>query len=108
MTDVKLKKLEHRVTVILARALMVQEIEASRQSKLASMQRFITKKNAYLREHPKARVGASLKEINSKLKKLRINTWTSTFARPTERECMYSLSCWPTCWLMNYVDCGKT
>lgn len=52
-----------------------EEIESNRQSKLASVQRTITQKNLYLQTHKKAKVTTAIKEINSKIKKLKIHAW---------------------------------
>jgi transposase len=49
-----------------------EEIAAGRQSKLASLQKLVDAKNAYLAEHPRAGVTAAQREIETKHKKLRL------------------------------------
>ena len=51
------------------------EIEASRDEKLSSMKRWITKANTYLAEHGKAIVEAARKKLQARISRLKINTW---------------------------------
>ncbi|MDN3514919.1 MAG: IS1634 family transposase, partial [Candidatus Brocadia sp.] len=47
----------------------------TRISKLRSMERYIGKKNGYLREHPRALVLKALEAAKERLKKLKLETW---------------------------------
>ncbi len=51
------------------------EIQSSRQDKLKSLNKNITKKNSYLAEHPGAGVEIALRDINEYASKLRISGW---------------------------------
>lgn len=46
------------------------EIEATRSSKEASIEKLVQKKNEYLAEHPKAKIETAVREINGKIEKL--------------------------------------
>jgi transposase len=47
-----------------------EEIAAGRKSKLASLQKLVTAKNAYLASHPRASIAAAQREIEAKRQKL--------------------------------------
>jgi len=49
-----------------------EDIFRNRQDKLLSIERAVKKKNDYLREHPRAKVLVSLKEIEEKIKQLKL------------------------------------
>lgn len=49
-----------------------EEIATGRKSKLASLQKLVDAKNAYLASHPRATVAAAQREIETKQKKLRL------------------------------------
>jgi transposase len=49
-----------------------EEIAAGRKSKLASLQKLVDAKNAYLASHPRASVATAQREIEGKQKKLRL------------------------------------
>ena len=49
-----------------------EEIATGRKSKLASLQKLVDAKNAYLASHPRATVAAAQREIEAKQKKLRL------------------------------------
>ncbi|BBO17719.1 transposase [Candidatus Brocadia pituitae] len=51
------------------------EVANTRISKLQSMERYIGKKNGYLREHPRASVAKALDAAKEKLRKLKLETW---------------------------------
>lgn len=61
-----------------------KEISDNRESKTASIRGLVDKKNNYLATHPKATVPAALKEINKKIKKLKLNSVIS--CEETERK----------------------
>jgi hypothetical protein len=52
-----------------------QEIQRSRQDKLKSLNKSITKKNSYLAEHPRASIDIALRDINEYASKLKISGW---------------------------------
>jgi transposase len=53
----------------------VKEIWAARQGKLESVQRFCCKKNTYLTEHPRAHVKVATRNIEEKIRKLKLGNW---------------------------------
>lgn len=52
-----------------------EEIENVRQSKLDSLNRLVANRNAYLTDHPQAKVSTAEKEIMSKARRLKIDSW---------------------------------
>jgi transposase len=52
-----------------------QEIAASRSSKLQSLQDFVSQKNEYLQNHPRAQLVTALNRINDRAKRLKIDSW---------------------------------
>lgn len=56
------------------------EIAEGRKSKEKYLQQAIDKKNLYLKEHKKASVEIALREINTKIEKLRIGNWVKLIA----------------------------
>ena len=58
----------------------VEDLRRSRQDKHASVLRFLGKKNGYLAEHPRARTDIALKEIASKITKLKMDGWLKVLA----------------------------
>ncbi len=77
--DTVVCEVEHEgVRYILRRnPLRAEELAAVREDKLASLKRFVRKQNAYLAEHPRARVSMALKSIQDKIAKLQIEAWLS-------------------------------
>lgn len=57
-----------------------EEIANTRQSKKASIQKLLEKKNKYLKEHPRAKVEVAIKEIRERIGKLKIEKWLSVEA----------------------------
>lgn len=53
------------------------EINANRQSKLADLKALIEQKNQYLKEHSKAKESIALRDITTKIKKLKLDGWLS-------------------------------
>jgi len=53
----------------------VEEIKASRMSKLSSVERLVKKKNLYLGEHAGAKVETAIKDVSKKIKHLKIDKW---------------------------------
>ena len=53
----------------------VQDIMATRRSKLASVGRLVEEQNKYLSEHPRAKAQTALKKITARLERLRLNVW---------------------------------
>lgn len=60
-----------------------EEIATGRKSKLASLQKLVEAKNAYLASHPRATVAAAQREIEAKQKKLRLPDVTLTLTERT-------------------------
>jgi transposase len=60
-----------------------EEMAAGRKSKLASLQKLVDAKNAYLASHPRASVAAAQQEIEAKQKKLRLPDVKLTVAERT-------------------------
>jgi len=53
----------------------VEEIKASRISKLNSVERLVKKKNLYLGEHAGAKVETAIKDVSKKINHLKIDKW---------------------------------
>jgi hypothetical protein len=58
----------------------VDDLKRSRQDKHSSVLRLLGKKNGYLAEHPRAKVDIALKEITSKIVKLKMAGWLKVIA----------------------------
>jgi transposase len=58
----------------------VEEMEKSRLSKQRSLEEFVSGKNDYLSEHPRAKVSTALEKVKSKIKLLRQEKWLSVKA----------------------------
>ena len=58
----------------------VREIAEVRRSKTEAVQRFMNKKNEYLREHSRAHVEVQLKEVRKKIEKLKVSDWLNVTA----------------------------
>lgn len=56
------------------------EVQASRQDKLRSLRREISKQNEYLASHERARVDVALRKANERCVKLRIDKWAAVSA----------------------------
>ena len=59
----------------------MSEIRKSRQSKLAAARQFCAKKNLYLKEHARATVKVSKRNVREKLSKLKIDKWAKVCHR---------------------------
>lgn len=72
-------EVEHEgVRYILRRnPLRAEELAAKRADKLASLERFVSKQNAYLAQHPRARVSTAEKWTRQRIAKLQIEAWLS-------------------------------
>ena len=57
--------------------LRAAEVAAGRQSKFASLEALVKKKNDYLGGHPRATVAAAARRVEAKLTKLRLSSWVS-------------------------------
>lgn len=67
---------DNKVRYVLRRnPLRAEEIEDTRKSKLARVQKLVDKKNQYLKEHPKAKVATAEKAIENKINSLKIQKW---------------------------------
>jgi hypothetical protein len=55
--------------------LRAAEMGASRQDKLHAVQRYIERQNAYLQEHPKAKVSVAVGKVVAQCRKLRLDAW---------------------------------
>jgi transposase len=60
------------------------EIAANREDKLSSVNRFLSQKNSYLAEHPRARVKVAQREIDTRIKKLDIENWVKTVSQDSK------------------------
>jgi transposase len=56
-------------------AFRVEQINESRISKCMSVEKLLKKKNIYLREHARAKLGTAIKDVNKKIVQLKINKW---------------------------------
>lgn len=56
------------------------ECQKTRESKWAALDRLTEKKNAYLREHPRARVDVAVREIKARAQSLKIHRWVEVSA----------------------------
>jgi len=52
-----------------------EEIKKTREGKLESIRKFITKQNLYLQEHPKAKISIAQKKVEAKIKLYAISKW---------------------------------
>jgi len=52
-----------------------EELEQSRKSKLQSLQKFVTTKNEYLRQHKQAKAEIALRDVTNKARRLKIADW---------------------------------
>jgi transposase len=59
----------------------VGEMDKSRLSKRRALEEFVSEKNIYLSEHPKAKVSTALGKVKSKIKLLRLEKWLSVKAQ---------------------------
>lgn len=58
-----------------------QEIQQTRQSKQAALARLVDERNAYLEQHPRARVETARRVVQARAAKLKIHDWLSCQAR---------------------------
>lgn len=56
-------------------SIRADEIANTRLSKRRYIEKFLEKKNAYLRDHPRAKVSTAIKEVGKKVETLKIDTW---------------------------------
>jgi transposase len=54
-----------------------EELAAVRRSKRARLEKYLAEKNAYLAEHPRARVETALKQAHAKAERLKIQAWAT-------------------------------
>jgi len=59
----------------------VEEMEKSRLSKRHALEGFVSEKNDYLSEHPRAKVSTAVEKVRSKIKLLRQEKWLSVKAQ---------------------------
>nr|VFJ56015.1 MAG: Transposase [Candidatus Kentron sp. FM] len=64
------------------------EIKQGREEKFQSLFEFVSSKNDYLKNHPRAKVSTARKEITNRINKLKINEWVVV----TEQERTFNLS----------------
>ena len=57
------------------------EITKSRSSKQQSVEKLVKVQNAYLHDHPKAKVSTALKKINAKINRLNLKIWLAVNAQ---------------------------
>jgi hypothetical protein len=55
--------------------LRAEQVRANREDKLASLQGQLDQHNAYLRDHPRARVDTALRRVRARAERLRIGNW---------------------------------
>jgi transposase len=73
---------DHDTRYILRRnPLRVEEINDSRRSKRNSVEKFLKKKNIYLREHARAKLEVAIKDANQKIYKLKIDKWLKVISQ---------------------------
>ena len=60
--------------------LRAQEVQASRQSKVRSVERAMNKQNEYLAEHSRAQVDVALRKVRAQSKKLKLSSWLEVSA----------------------------
>jgi len=73
---------EARIRYILRRnPVRVEEMEKSRLSKRHALEEFVSDKNDYLSEHPRAKVSTAVEKVRSKIKLLRQEKWLSVKAQ---------------------------
>lgn len=77
--DSKVSEVEHKgVRYVLRRnPIRAQDIETTRKEKRSSVQKLVDKKNVYLAEHKKAQSQTALREVEAKIKKLKVGAWLS-------------------------------
>jgi transposase len=69
---------EENIRYILRRnPVRAKEITLSRQGKLSTVKTLVENKNLYLQQHPKAQVDISARDITTKIKQLKLDTWLS-------------------------------
>jgi transposase len=75
-------EVEHKgIRYILRRnPVRVGEINKSRISKRHRVEKFLEKKNIYLREHQRAKVATAIKDVNKKIVQLRVDKWLYVIA----------------------------
>ena len=59
----------------------VEEMEKSRLSKRRALEKFVSEKNVYLSEHPRANVSTAVEKVKNKMKLLRQEKWLSVKAQ---------------------------
>src|SRR4030043_642353 len=59
----------------------VEEMEKSRLSKRRALEEFVSEKNVYLSEHPRANVSTAVEKVKNKIKLLRQEKWLSVKAQ---------------------------
>jgi hypothetical protein len=62
----------------------VEDLKRSRQDKHSSVLRLLGKKNRYLTEHPRAKMGVAQKEVASKMLQLKLDRWLKVVAADGE------------------------
>ncbi|NOG82233.1 MAG: IS1634 family transposase [Candidatus Scalindua sp. AMX11] len=62
------------------------EMAQTRLSKLHCIENFLQNKNEYLSEHPKARVTTAQKEVEKKIRRLKLDKWLSVHSKEQGRE----------------------
>lgn len=60
--------------------LRAQEVQASRESKVRSVERAVNKQNEYLAEHPRAQVKVALRKLRAHSKKMKLSSWLKVSA----------------------------
>ena len=80
--DEALCEVEHegRRLVLRRNPVRAQELAATRQDKCATLKAFVAEQNAYLAQHPRARVETALKRVRQKSDTLKVAAWLRVHA----------------------------
>lgn len=61
------------------------DLEASRRDKLASLRKTADGRNAYLQEHPRAKVAVALRRVQQRARTLRLSRWVTITGQQADR-----------------------
>lgn len=84
----------------------VEQINESRMSKRRRVEKFLKKKNIYLREHARAKVETAIKDVNKKIVQLKIDKWLRVISQErtlklqVDDEALEEVSCLDGCYVI--------
>jgi transposase len=84
----------------------VEQINESRMSKRRSVEKLLKKKNIYLREHARAKVETSIKDVIKKIVQLKIDKWLGVISQERtlkleiDDEALEEVSCLDGCYVI--------